>query len=80
MLEFIEIYNLDGTYNSLLNINFIVKIKNSSITMNLNNNKKFYIIEYLDSNEALIKEKDYLRLTGKNKQEKQETKKEGTKK
>lgn len=64
-MKFINIYNTDGTNNSLLNVDFIAKIDNGVPPVEIKN-EKFYQIEYFLGHrfeEAYIKEKDYLELT-----------------
>lgn len=64
-MEFIKIYNEDGSYNSLLNVNFIAKI-DDGVAVKQIKEKKFYQIEYslgYRFEEALIMEDDYKKLT-----------------
>lgn len=77
-IYFIKNYNSDGSYNSLLNVNYIVRIYPIEIKVN----KQVYIkIDYLSNDcfEGYIKKEDYLKLIGEE-IKKNENKKEGTKK
>lgn len=64
-MDFLKIYNKDGSYNSLLNINYIIKIKDAERTKSLKDNKSYVPIEYYLNGimDALITEKDYKKLT-----------------
>lgn len=80
-MKFINIYNADGTNNSLLNVEFIAKIDNGVPPVEIKN-EKFYQIEYFLGyrfEEAHIKEKDYLELTSAQVKVKPEAKKEENK-
>ena len=79
MLKFIEIYNLDETYNGLLNVNYIIKIIGKHTPNNPKTKEKWIRIAYYmkDYYEAIIKENDYKELIG---LKKEENKKEVTKK
>ena len=59
-MKFIKIYNTDNTYNSLLNIDYIIKIKDSERVLSLKDKKNYVPIEYYINGiaEALISEKD----------------------
>lgn len=64
-MGFIKIYNEDGSYNSLLNVNFIAKIDDGVPFKDIKG-KKYYQIEYslgYRFEEALIMEEDYKQLT-----------------
>ena len=77
-IYFIKIYNSDGSYNSLLNANYIVRIYPVEIKCN----KQVYIkIDYLSNDcfEGYIRKEDYLKLLNEE-TKKNDNKKEGTKK
>ena len=64
-MKFIQVFNEDGSNNSLLNVDFIAKINNGVKPLEIKGNK-FYQIEYslgYRYEEAYISEKDYLELT-----------------